>query len=86
MVGTATTIIPASMENGRRSPLRPRAAKRASAASGQAVNFMAEAMPKTTPEAKGLSPLRQDDGEEQERHDRDVVAPGRQRQARPAEG
>ena len=42
------------MESGRRSPLRPRAAKSANAASGHAVNFMAEAMPKTTPDAKGL--------------------------------
>ena len=80
MVGTATTIMPASMVKGRRSPLRPRAAKSASAARGQAVNFMAEAMPKTTPEAKGPLPLRQDDGQQQERHHRDVVAAGRQGQ------
>ncbi len=53
MVGTATTTMPASMVSGRRSPLRSRAANSASAARGQAVNFMADAMPKTTPEAKG---------------------------------
>ena len=54
MAGTATTTIPASIDSGRRSPRRPRAAKRASTARGQAVNFMADAMPSTTPEANGF--------------------------------
>ena len=53
IVGTATMTTPASIESGRRSPLRPRAAKSASAASGHAVNFMADAIPSTTPEANG---------------------------------
>ena len=51
--GPATTSMPRNMTTGRRFPRRLRAAKRANAASGQAVNFMAETIPNTTPEANG---------------------------------
>ena len=42
------------MVSGRRSPLRPRAANSARTANGQAVNFIADAIPGTTPTEKGL--------------------------------
>ena len=47
--GRATTAMPASIHPGARRPRRSRAAKRARAAMGHAVNFMAETMPRTSP-------------------------------------
>ena len=53
IAGTATSSIPPIMRRGCRSPSLLRAAKSASSATGHAVNFMADAMPSATPDAKG---------------------------------
>ena len=70
------------MVPGRRAPRRLRAAKRASAASGQAVNFMAETIAQDHARGERLSALGQHHGQQQEGHDGHVVAPRGQREGR----
>ena len=86
IAGTATTSMPANMASGRRCAVA--VARREQGERGQRPGGELHGRRDAEHDAGRERPtaLRQDHGEEEERHDRDVVAPRRQRAARPGGG